>query len=88
MKITAKIHRIMPGDRKLKAIAEVMLDDEFVIQNVRLVRGRNGLFAAMPDYIDRNGEYRDHCFPITVRCGADLNDAVITAYREACESLL
>jgi stage V sporulation protein G len=88
MIVTAKIHRIIPGGGKLKAIAEVILDDEFVIHNIRVIEGKRGLFAAMPSYIDRNGEFRDHCFPITTGCSAAFDDAVVTAYREACESLI
>jgi stage V sporulation protein G len=88
MKITAKIHRIIPGGGRLKAIAEVMLDGEFVIHNVRVVEGKHGLFASMPSYTDRVGSYRDHCFPITQNCTAKVNNAVTEAYREACESLI
>ena len=87
MTITAKINRILPGDRRLKAIAEVVLDGAFVIRNVRVVDGTRGLFAAMPSYVDRGGEYRDHCFPVTAECSADINGVVAAAYREACESL-
>ena len=87
MTITAKIHRILPGSRKLKAIAEVMLDGMFVIRNVRVVEGEKGLFAAMPSYIDRNGEWRDCCHPVTPECSAAINSAVAEAYRDACNAL-
>ena len=87
MTITAKIHRILPGNPKLKAIAEITLDGEFVIHNVRVVDGNKGLFAAMPRYLDQNGVWRDHCFPVTSQCNAKINEAVIEAYREACYSL-
>ena len=87
MTITAKIHRIMPGAGKLKAIAEVVLDGEFVIHEVRVVDGANGLFASMPGYLDRNGRYRDYCFPITAGCADSISTAVVTAYRDACQAL-
>ena len=88
MKITARIHRIIPNGRKLKAIAEVSLDGAFVIHEVRVVEGERGLFAAMPCYADKGGRYRDYCFPCTAECAADINSAVVAAYREACKSLL
>ncbi|GHU80345.1 putative septation protein SpoVG [Clostridia bacterium] len=87
MTITAKIHRILPGGRKLKAIAEIVLDDVFVIHNVRVISGPRGLFAAMPSYIDRNGGYRDYCFPITREFGEAIDNAVAAAYEKACEEL-
>ena len=87
MTVTAKIHRIIPDSGRLKAIAEVVLDGAFVIHNVRLIEGERGLFAAMPSYIDRNGEFRDTCHPINAECNGDISGAVATAYREACEAL-
>jgi len=87
MTITAKIHKILPGKGRLKAIAEVRLDDMFVIHNIRLVEGTKGLFAAMPSYVDHNGEWRDYCFPVTAECSATINSAVAEAYREACGAL-
>lgn len=87
MAITAKIHRIMPDSGRLKAIAEVILDGAFVIHNVRLIEGERGLFAAMPSYIDRNGEFRDTCHPINAVCNNEISSAVVTAYVEACAAL-
>ena len=88
MKVTARIHRIIPNGRKLKAIAEVSLDGAFVIHEVRVVEGDRGLRAAMPCYTDRGGRYRNYCFPCTKECAAAINEAVIAAYKEACQSLL
>ena len=58
-----------------------------MIHNVRLIEGERGLFAAMPSYVDRGGEFRDSCHPINAQCGADISGAVVTAYREVCEAL-
>ena len=87
MTITAKIHRIIPNSGKLKAVAEVVLDGAFVVHNVRLIEGEHGLFAAMPSYVDRNGNYRDTCHPINAECNADITNAVVVAYSEACAAL-
>jgi stage V sporulation protein G len=88
MKITARIHRIIPNSRKLRAIAEVVLDDSFIIHEVRVVEGERGLFAAMPCYTERGGAYRDYCCPCTAECAADINSAVTAAYKDACKSLV
>jgi stage V sporulation protein G len=43
--------RIMPkdaGSRKLKAYATVTFDDCFVVRNIKIIEGGNGLFVAMP----------------------------------------
>ena len=87
MTITAKIHRIIPGSGKLRAIAEITFDGVFVIHNVRVVEGSRGLFISMPSYLDRHGRYRDHCFPATAELNAEINNAVVEAYRETCRAL-
>ena len=35
-------------DKKLKAYATVTLDNEFVVRNIKVIQGPNGLFIAMP----------------------------------------
>ncbi len=49
MKITEV--RIFPSeskDGKLKAFATMTFDDWFVVRNVKIIQGNNGLFVAMP----------------------------------------
>ena len=37
-----------PGDRRLKAYATLTFDNCFVVRNIKIIEGRNGLFVAMP----------------------------------------
>ena len=49
MKITEV--RIFPregSDKKLRAFATVTLDDCFVVRDIKIIEGNNGLFMAMP----------------------------------------
>jgi stage V sporulation protein G len=36
------------GNRKLKAFATVTFDDDFVVRDIKIIEGRQGLFVAMP----------------------------------------
>ena len=36
------------GSKKLKAYATVTFDDCFVVRNIKIIEGNNGLFVAMP----------------------------------------
>lgn len=36
------------GNRKLKAYATVTFDNAFVVRNIKVIEGNNGLFVAMP----------------------------------------
>ena len=35
-------------DKKLKAYATVTFDDSFVVRNIKVIQGSNGVFIAMP----------------------------------------
>ena len=37
-----------PGERRLKAYATLTFDHCFVVRNIKIIDGRNGLFVAMP----------------------------------------
>ena len=47
MKIKAKIDRVV-NSGSVKAIASVSLDGMFVVKNLKVMDGRNGLFVSMP----------------------------------------
>jgi stage V sporulation protein G len=49
MKITeVRIFSAESRDGKLKAFATMTFDDWFVVRNVKIIQGNNGLFVAMP----------------------------------------
>lgn len=67
-------------DGKMKAIVSVTLNDMFVIHNVKVVEGQNGLFVAMPSTKTSNGEYRDIAHPINAESREIIQTAVLDAY--------
>lgn len=71
------------SEGKMKAIVSVTLDDSFVIHDVKVVEGQNGLFVAMPSRKTPDGEFRDIAHPITASAREVIQGAVLTAYKEA-----
>lgn len=68
---------------KMKAIVSVTLDDAFVIHDVKVVEGQNGLFVAMPSRKTPDGEFRDIAHPINSSAREIIQSAVLQAYEEA-----
>ncbi|GAB6179103.1 septation regulator SpoVG [Desulfotomaculum sp. 1211_IL3151] len=68
---------------KMKAIVSVTLDDAFVIHDVKVVEGQNGLFVAMPSRKTPDGEFRDIAHPINSSAREIIQNAVLQAYQEA-----
>jgi stage V sporulation protein G len=70
-------------DGRMKAIASITIDHEFVVHDVRLIEGNNGLFVAMPSRRSPDGEFRDIAHPITPKARQMIEDAVLAAYEQA-----
>lgn len=68
---------------KMKAIVSITIDDAFVIHDVKVVEGQNGLFVAMPSRKTPEGEFRDIAHPITPGAREVIQSAVLRAYQEA-----
>ena len=87
MNIKAEIKRLFP-DRtdNLKAAASLVLDGCFVIKNVRVIQGDNGLFMSLPARRNVNGEFKEICFPNTKELRAAMSETVLRAYAEALEA--
>jgi stage V sporulation protein G len=77
--------RIRPVDKedvKMKAIASITIDGEFVIHDIKVINGEKGLFIAMPSKKDGNGEYKDIAHPINTATRTHIQDVVIAKYEE------
>ena len=66
--------------KKVCAIASIVIDDEFVIHDLRVVNGEKGLFVAMPSRKLPNGEFRDICHPINTETRNEIQAAVLDEF--------
>ena len=63
MEVTeVRIKKVNSGN-KMKAVAQVTFDQEFVVHDIKVIEGRNGLFIAMPRK-EKNGTFKDIVHPI------------------------
>ncbi len=88
MKITDVRLRKVGEEGKLKAIASVTFDDEFVVHDIKVIDGQNGLFIAMPSRKIGNGEFRDVAHPLSSETRNRIKDAIFEAYENAPEPVI
>ena len=74
--------RRVSKDGKMKAIASITLDNEFVIHDIKVIEGEKGLFIAMPSRKASDGEYRDIAHPINSDTRARIQSVVLKKYDE------
>jgi len=83
MQVTdVRVRRVL-SEGKMKAVVSVTLDDAFVIHDVKVVEGQNGLFVAMPSRKTADGEFRDIAHPINTSAREIIQSAVLQAYEQA-----
>lgn len=70
------------GRGKLKALVSITFEDSFVVNEVKVINGKNGLFVAMPSTKDKKGAFRDIAHPIKSETREDITKTVLEAYEK------
>ena len=86
LKLDVTVRPIAPMGNLL-AYANVTIGDCFKIDGFRICSGENGLYVNMPSTQDKQGKWRDVCWPVTADFRRQLNDALIEGYGQAIENL-
>jgi stage V sporulation protein G len=66
----------------MKARVSITFDDQFVVHEIKVVEGENGVFIAMPSKKLSGGEFKDIAHPINKQTRALIQDAILRAYEE------
>lgn len=80
MKITARVYK-RANEGAVKARGSICLDESIVIDGVRVIEGKNGLFVAMPSRQKQDETYADVAFPITREAREAIQTVVLDAYK-------
>lgn len=64
----------------VKGIASIILDDCFVIHDLRVVDGDRGYFVAMPSRKLPNGDFKDIAHPLNSETREMIQEAVLRAF--------
>ncbi len=68
------------NEEKLKAYVTITIDDCFVVRDLKVIQGTEGLFIAMPSKKRKDGQYRDIAHPLNQETRSQIEDAVFDAY--------
>lgn len=82
MTITDVRVRKIPNDGKMKAVASITLDQEFVIHDIKIIEGDKGLFIAMPSRKTAENEFRDIAHPIKPEVREYIQETILREYEE------
>ena len=82
MQITDIKVRKISQEGKMKAVVSVTFDNVFVVHDIKVIEGKEKLFAAMPSRKSTDGTYRDIVHPITAEMREELQNAILVKYEE------
>ncbi len=86
MEITKVVVRKVQNMNKVKAMASVTFDDEFVVHDIRVVEGEKGYFIAMPSRRLPSGNYKDIAHPIKSETRQKIQEAIIEEFERQQEA--
>ena len=85
MTITDVRIRKIAAEGKMKAIVSITFDNEFVVHDIKVIEGQNGLFNAMPSRKTPDGEFKDIAHPINTDTREKIQSSILKAYQTAVE---
>ena len=85
MTITDVRIRKIASEGKMKAVVSITFDNEFVVHDIKVIEGQNGLFIAMPSRKTPDGEFKDIAHPINTDTREKIQTSILKAYEAAVE---
>ena len=85
MQITDIRIRLLTKPSRMKAVASITMDDEFVVHDIKIFEGEKGYFIAMPSRKIADGEYHDVAHPINSDTREQIQTQILNKYEEMLE---
>jgi stage V sporulation protein G len=75
--------RVFPVEEdRLKAYVTIVFDKCFMVSDVKVINGPNGLFISMPSKRRKNGTFRDVAHPLNSETRRMIEERVLQRYEE------
>jgi stage V sporulation protein G len=74
-----RVRKVITNSR-MKAIATITFDDCFVVRDIKVIDGQNGLFVAMPTRKSADGQFRDVAHPIKQEFRLEIEGKILSIY--------
>jgi stage V sporulation protein G len=71
------------SEDKLKAYITIVLDDCFVVRDLKIIQGDSALFVAMPSKKTKEGQFKDIVHPVNQETRKKMEDVILEAYAKA-----
>jgi stage V sporulation protein G len=69
-------------EEKLKAYVSIVIDDCFLVSDLKVIHGPNGLFISMPSKRKKNGEFKDVAHPLNRETREKMERRILEEYEK------
>jgi stage V sporulation protein G len=73
------------SEEKLKAFVSVVFDQCFMVNDIKVIQGRDGLFISMPSRKKKNGKFKDVAHPLNNETRGRIEEKVLSEYRRVVD---
>lgn len=81
MKITSvKVKKIEEENSRLVGVATAVIDKVFIINDIKIIKGDDKLFLAMPSAKMPDGSYKDIAHPLNPDCRKLFEDIILKEF--------
>jgi len=77
----------MIDEEKLKAFVVVTIDNCFVVRDIKVISGPQGVFVAMPAKHSKTGEFKDIAHPINKETRTMFEEKILKAFNDKASGL-
>jgi stage V sporulation protein G len=79
--------KVHPVDQdKLKAYVSIVLDDCFLVSDIKVISGPTGLFVSMPSKRKKTGEFKDVAHPLNRETRQWMEEKILGEYERTLHS--
>lgn len=75
------------NEERLKAYVTLTFDDCFVVRDLKVIKGNDGLFVAMPSKKRKDGQFKDIAHPLNQETRSMIEKAVFDEYEKTVQSM-
>ncbi len=68
------------GEEKLKAFVSIVFDECFMVNDIKVIQGKDGLFISMPSRRKRNGRFKDVAHPLNNETRQRIEGQILAEY--------
>jgi len=69
-------------EERLKAYVSIVLDDCFLVSDLKVIQGPNGVFVSMPSKRKKNGEFKDVAHPLNRETRERMERRILSEYEK------